>query len=65
MPERKQIRAADDDEDDEEAAEAEGGGSTDVLDTAWFVSASRIGDYKNSEKVYDVDDAGHRKLRKY
>ena len=65
MPERKQTRAADDDEDDEEAAEAEGGGSTDVLDNAWFVPASRIGDYKNTEKVYDVDDAGHRKLRKY
>ncbi len=65
MPERKQARAADDDEDDEEAGEAEGGGSTDVLDNAWFVPASRIGDYKNTEKVYDVDDAGHRKLRKY
>jgi hypothetical protein len=65
MPERKQTRAADDDEDDGEADEAEGGGSTDVLDTAWFVPASRIGDYKNSEKVYDVDEAGHRKLRKY
>jgi hypothetical protein len=65
MPERQQTRAADDDEDDEEADEAEGGGSTDVLDTAWFVPASRIGDYKNSEKVYDVDDAGHRKLRQY
>jgi hypothetical protein len=64
MPGRKQTRAADDDE-DEETAEEEGGGSTDVLDTAWFVPASRIGDYKNSEKVYDVDDAGHRKLRKY
>jgi hypothetical protein len=65
MPERKQTRAADDDEDDEEADEAEGGGSTDVLDTAWFVPASRIGDYTNGEKVYDVDEAGHRKLRKY
>src|SRR5262249_5450746 len=44
MPERKQTRAADDDEDDEKPDEAEGGGSTDVLDTAWFVPASRIGD---------------------
>ncbi len=66
MPERKQTRATHDDDDDaEDAAEAEGGGSTDVLDNAWFVPASRIGDYKNTEKVYDVDDAGHRKLRKY
>jgi hypothetical protein len=64
MPERKQARAADDEE-DEEAPEAEGGGSNDMLDNAWFVPASRINDYKNSEKVYDLDDAGHRKLRKY
>ena len=64
MPERKQTRAADDDDDDD-AGDAEGGGSTDVLDNAWFVPASRIGDYKNTEKVYDIDDAGHRKLRKY
>src|SRR2546423_1353544 len=63
-PERRQARAADDEE-DEEAGEAEGGGSTDVLDNAWFVPASRINDYKNTEKVYDVADAGHRKLRKY
>jgi len=65
MPERKQPRAADDDDDDDGAGAAEGGGSTDVLDNAWFVPASRINDYKNTEKVYDVDDAGHRKLRKY
>jgi hypothetical protein len=64
MPERKQTRAADDEE-DEETGEAEGGGSTDVLDNAWFVPASRINDYKDTEKVYDVDDAGHRKLRKH
>jgi hypothetical protein len=66
MPERKQARAADDDDDDDTGdAEGEGGGSTDVLDNAWFVPASRINDYKNTEKVYDIDDAGHRKLRKY
>jgi hypothetical protein len=64
MPERKQVQAADDEE-EEEVAEAEGGSSNDMLDNAWFVPASRIGDYKNTEKVYDVDDAGHRKLRKY
>jgi hypothetical protein len=66
MPERKQTRAThDDDDDNDDAGNAEGGGSTDVLDNTWFVPASRIGDYKNTEKVYDVDDAGHRKLRKY
>ena len=36
-----------------------------MLDNAWFVPASRIGDYKQAELVYDVDDDGHRKLRKY
>jgi hypothetical protein len=51
MPERKQTRAADDEE-DEAAGEAEGGGSTDVLDNAWFVPASRINDYKNTEMDY-------------
>jgi hypothetical protein len=65
MPERKQTRATNDDDDDDDAGDAEGGGGTDVLDNAWFVPASRIGDYKNTEKVYDVDDAGHRKLRTY
>ena len=43
MPERKQTRATNDDDDDnDDAGDAEGGGSTDVLDNAWFVPASRI-----------------------
>ena len=65
MPERKQARAATTTMTMTGDAGEGGGGSTDVLDNAWFVPASRIGDYKNTEKVYDVDDAGHRKLRKY
>ncbi len=36
-----------------------------MLDNAWFVPASRIADYKPSELVHDLDEAGHRKLRKY
>jgi len=66
MPERRQVRAAPAEEDDaEESTSAEGGGSTDVLDSAWFVPASRINDYKSTEKVYGIDDAGHRRLRQY
>lgn len=36
---------------------------SDLLENAWFVPRSRIDDYKDDEKVYDVNDAGHRKLR--
>ena len=43
----------------------EGGASTDMLDSAWFVPGSRIDDYKPSERVHDVDDNGHKVLRKY
>ena len=35
----------------------------DKLDNAWFVPASRLGDYTDDEKVYDLNDAGHRQLR--
>lgn len=37
----------------------------DKLDNAWFVPASRLGDYTDDEKVYDINDAGHRQLRKH
>ncbi len=37
----------------------------DLLDNAWFVPASRLGDYKDDEKVYDTNEAGHPKLRKH
>ena len=37
----------------------------DLLDNAWFVPASRLGDYKDDEKVYDINEAGHQKLRKH
>lgn len=35
----------------------------DMLENAWFVPRSRIDQYRDDEKVYDVNDAGHRKLR--
>ena len=37
----------------------------DLLDNDWFVPASRLGDYKDDEKVYDTNEAGHQKLRKH
>jgi hypothetical protein len=35
------------------------------LDNAWFVPASRLSDYTEDERVYDINDAGHRQLRKH
>ena len=37
----------------------------DKLDTAWFVPASRLKDYTEDERVYDLTESGHRKLRMY
>ncbi len=65
---KKKAKASDDDDDsdadDGEQAAGEQGGSTDVMDSAWFVPASRIGDYLDSEKVFDTVN-GKRTLRKY
>jgi hypothetical protein len=65
---KKKAKAADDDDDtdanDGQPAAGEQGGSTDVMDSAWFVPASRIGDYLDSEKVFDTVN-GKRTLRKY
>ena len=62
---------ADDDsgDSDESSASSRKGSSKksedDLLENAWFVPASRIGDYKDEEKVYDINDAGHKALRKH
>lgn len=65
---KKKATTADDDEDndadDGQQAAGEQGGSSDVMDSAWFVPASRIGDYLDSEKVFDTVN-GKRTLRKY
>lgn len=57
--------SAEDDTDDGSAPErsrhTEASGD-DKLDNAWFVPASRLGDYTDDEKVYDLED-GRRKLR--
>jgi hypothetical protein len=55
-----------DDDDADEAGQGEGtgyGGSTDELENAWFVPASRIDDYKPAERVTDTDDRGRQRLR--
>ena len=72
-PKKKAKAASEDDEGEDDSSEdsdsseetgevAMGG---DDLDSAWFVPASRIGDYKSTEIVHDLDEAGRKKMRKY
>ncbi len=44
---------------------AAGDNHADMLENAWFVPASRLSDYKEDERVYDTNEAGHRVLRKH
>jgi hypothetical protein len=69
---KKKAAEADDGEEEDDDGDGEqeqgggaGGSSADVLANAWFVPASRIGDYRDDEKVYDVNEHGLRKLRKH
>ena len=62
---KKTAKAADADDDEDEGEQDSGGGTTDLMDSAWFVPASRIDQYKPSERVHDTDDQGHKKLRVY
>ena len=64
----------DEDEDDDEQADdepaarrgrASGDAEADKLETAWFIPASRLNEYREEERVYDINDAGHRVLRKH
>jgi len=65
--------AQSDGEDDDAAQDApashrgrtEANSGADMLENAWFVPASRLSDYKEDERVYDVNEAGHRVLRKH
>lgn len=66
QPEPKRVvSTTSDGEDDDDSEQEGGGGSTDLMDSAWFVPASRIDQYKPSERVHDTDDQGHKKLRVY
>lgn len=71
---KKGRALADDDgaEEEDEDATDEGGNASrarakesdaGMLENAWFVPRSRIEQYRDDEKVYDVNQAGHRKLR--
>ena len=79
-PKKGGHSASDDDEggsedadgdDADEGAQASSGArsssasSADLLENAWFVPASHLSDYKEDERVYDVNEAGHRQLRKH
>ena len=68
QPEVKKAASASappgDDEDDEGESDS-AGGTTDVMDSAWFVPASRIDQYKPGERVHDTDEQGRKKLRVY
>ena len=39
--------------------------STNLLENAWFVPASRLADYKEDERVYDRNEAGLQVLRRH
>ena len=78
-PAPKKGRGADTDSDDdddeaEDAAEDEptsrrgrapGDSEADKLENAWFVPATRLSEYHEDERVFDVNEAGHRVLRKH
>ena len=44
---------------------APGDSEADKLENAWFVPATRLSEYHEDERVFDVNDAGHRVLRKH
>ncbi len=70
-PRRGRAASADDEEGgegddggDDEAPSTRGSADSgnDLLENAWFVPASRLSDYTDEERVYDLED-GRRKLR--
>lgn len=70
---KKASAATSDDEGDDSEEETEStntrkardtDSSADMLENAWFVPRSRIDEYRDDEKVYDVED-GRRRLRMY
>ena len=57
---------SDDDTQNNSSSRSTGGHpGADLLENAWFVPASHLQDYKEDERVYDLNDAGHRQLRKH
>ncbi|MBY0467953.1 MAG: class I SAM-dependent DNA methyltransferase [Burkholderiaceae bacterium] len=78
-PAPKKGRGADtdadgDDDDADDAAvdeptgrrgRAPGDSEADKLENAWFVPSTRLSEYHEDERVFDVNEAGHRVLRKH
>ena len=73
-PKKKAKVAAGDEEEDDDEDQADFSDQTDlsnvatggdVMENAWFVPASRIEQYTVAERVHDLDERGHRTLRKY
>lgn len=62
-PKNGKTQVDSDEEGDEDSDEGEFGDTTDLLENAWFVPASRIGDYKPSEIVTETDENGHKRYR--
>ena len=44
---------------------SDAGNSLDLLENSWFVPVSRISEYKEEERVSDINDKGHREYRKH
>lgn len=70
-PKKASAATSDDEGDDSDEAETSNtrkardtDSSADMLENAWFVPRSRIDEYRDDEKVYDVED-GRRRLRMY
>lgn len=64
---REEGEEEDGEEEDEvvEEGSSQGGGTKDVMESAWFVPASRIGEYNEAERVYDINEEGLKQVRKY
>lgn len=66
---RSSAARGDEDDDDDDATESGRRRTTatdeDLLESAWFVPLSRLGDYRESERVHELDENGHRRLRRY
>ncbi len=54
-----------DDEPPSRHGRASGDSEADKLENAWFVPATRLNEYHEDERVFDVNEAGHRALRKH
>jgi hypothetical protein len=64
-PDADEDNGADDDGAPRRGRGGNGAAEADMLATAWFVPASRLKEYREDERVYDLNEAGHRMLRKH